>query len=549
MTDALEQEYLSTLEHIKLNMASMTFDERKRALDIITELNNKRAVNNFYVFVQILSPFILGQDYEDGPHIRLLCSELQDIVNSMEGGKARRKQISLPPRSMKTQLSNCFVAWVFGRHPNWKVLHVSHTQSLIEDVSGRPIRDLIATFEYQQIFPGTVLKKDSRSAKRWETTKGGVYFCAGVDGKVAGRGANILIGDDMMADHAAKSKTEREKICKSYVGMYRSRLWKQGSELMIGTRWHVSDLLGYLQTLDGTTEKPVKGSLRPWEVISIPAILDAKASKLLNLPEGSIYWPGTKELEEYEEIKRSSSPEEWAALYAQTPVIEEGNIFKKSMFKIWQHSEPPHPIDFIMVSLDPAYSEKQSADFSAFTVWGVFKRRETIKFGVNVGREITVNHMILLDAKHGRWSFMDLFNEIEEIRDVYDPDVFVVENKASGIMVIQELVRRGWPVHGYNPTTDKITRAHSVTPILGTGRIHVPKLDFSVELLNECFAFPNYSHDDLMDSMVMAILYLRDTLEVSSDKWTSETEAEDETVYKANKPSTIWGQLTESLKT
>jgi len=547
-TDALESEYQSTLEYLKLNMPTMSFDERRRALEIIQELNNKRAVNNFYVFVQILSPFILGQDYEDGPHIRLLCAELQDIVIRMEEGRAQRKQISMPPRSMKTQLSNCFIAWVFGRHPNWKILHVSHTQSLIEDVSGRPIRDLIATYEYQQIFPGTMLKKDSRSAKRWETTKGGVYFCAGVDGKVAGRGANILIGDDMMADHAAKSKTEREKICKAYVGMYRSRLWKQGSELMIGTRWHVADLLGYLQTLDGTFDKPLKGSLRPWKVISIPAILDQKGSELLGLPEGSIYWPETKELAEYEEIKRSSSPEDWAALYEQRPVIEEGNIFKKSHFKLWQHSEPPHPIDFIIVSLDPAFSEKQSADFSAFTVWGVFKRRETVKFGINAGREITVNHMILLDAKHGRWSFMDLFTEIEEIRDVYDPDVFVVENKASGIMVIQELLRRGWPVHGYNPTTDKITRAHSVTPILGTGRVHVPKLNFTVELINECLAFPNYPHDDLMDSMVQAILYLRDSFEVSSNQWVSETEQEDENEYKPSRPGTIWGQLTESLR-
>jgi len=143
---------------------------------------------------------------------------------------------------------------------------------------------------------------------------------------------------------------------------------------------------------------------------------------------------------------------------------------------------------------------------------------------------------------------MDLFTEIEEIRDVYDPDVFVVENKASGIMVIQELLRRGWPVHGYNPTTDKITRAHSVTPILGTGRVHVPKLNFTVELINECLAFPNYPHDDLMDSMVQAILYLRDSFEVSSNQWVSETEQEDENEYKPSRPGTIWGQLTESLR-
>ena len=78
-----------------MNMPSMSFDERRRALEILTELNNKRAVDSFYVFVQVMSPFILGQDYEDGPHIKFLAETLQDIVVSMEGGKARRKQISL----------------------------------------------------------------------------------------------------------------------------------------------------------------------------------------------------------------------------------------------------------------------------------------------------------------------------------------------------------------------------------------------------------------------------------------------------------------------
>ena len=68
------------------------------------------------------------------------------------------------------------------------------------------------------------------------------------------------------------------------------------------------------------------------------------------------------------------------------------------------------------------------------------------------------------------------------------------------------------------------------------------------EVVNECLAFPNYSYDDYVDSVTMALLYLRDALDVGSNRWVSETEAEDDTVYKKPTPSTIWGQLTESLK-
>lgn len=540
-----QSELEQTIEYIKTNLGSFSRAEREKALEVLQNYNVTKARDNFYVYVCLMAETFLGTDFEDGPHIRYLCETLQSMEQGVVDGKPKRVQISMPPRSMKTVLSNLFVSWLFGRHPEWKILHISHTQSLIEDVSGRPIRDLMKTFEYSRIFPRTQLKKDSRSAKRWETTANGIYFCAGVDGKIAGRGANIVIGDDMMADHAAKSKAERERINRNYVPMARSRLWRYGSELMIGTRWHVDDLLGFLQKLDGTTDRPVPGSTRPWEIVSIPAIIDEKASKLLGLPVGSSYWPDTKPLDEIKDLERSNSTEDWNAIYLQRPVIEEGNIFKKSDFKVWDHSEPPSNIKFILVSMDTAFSTKESADFSAFTVWGIFERNEVVKFGINLGREITVNHLCLLEAHQGRWNFTDLFDKIEEIREAYDPDIFVVENKGSGQTVIQELLRRGWPVHGYNPTVDKITRAHAVTPILRSGRVHIPNKWFAKELINECLAFPNYSSDDMTDSMTMCLLYLRDTFDMSSNKWAGEIEEDLDAKPKySTGKATYWSLVT-----
>jgi len=517
-----------TLDYLRTNLHNLSRKDKQKALEVIHQHNVVKARTDFYVFVCLMAEQFMGQAFETGPHIKLICKEYQDLYEATASGSNRRVQVSVPPRSMKTVLTCLFIAWVFGKKPFWKILHISHSQSLIEDVAGRPIRDLIKTFEYQAIFPKTELKKDSRSAKRWETTAGGIYICAGVDGKVAGRGANILIGDDMLADASARSKTEREKVNRSYMGTYRSRIWKYGSELMIGTRWHIDDLLGYLQKLDGTIEKPIEGSNTPWKVIKIPAILDKETAELLGLEEGQSYWPETKPLDLLLDTKRAaelSNPMEWSALYMQTPTIEEGNIFKRNMFKVWPLPDPPD-LKFVICSIDPAFSTRESADFSAFTIWGVFERQETVKFGPNTGREIKVNHLILLHALKGRWSYVDLFDKIEEFREAYDPDIFVVENKASGTSIIQELLRRGWPCHGYTPTQDKITRAHMVTPFLVQGRIHLPKFGFSNALLEEMLCFPNVSHDDLTDAAVYALLYLRDTFEITSNKWKDETENE-----------------------
>lgn len=526
-----------TVEAIKANLGTMSLGQKKQALEIIHKHNIVQARTDFYTYVKMMAPLFLGTDYIDGRHIQYICETYQSVYEGIIAGHPPRVQVSLPPRSCKTVLTNLFVSWVFGRSPEWKILHLSHTQKLIEDVSGRPIRDLMKTLEYSQIFPSTQIKKDSRSASRWETTNNGVYVCAGVDGKIQGRGANILIGDDMVADHVIRSKTEREKINRAYVPSARSRLWKNGAEIQIGTRGHLNDLLGYLQELDGTLDKPVVGSKRPWKIIKIPAIMDEKWSKILGIPVGHSYWQIVHSLEELLDKKRANSPEDWAAIYMQDPVVSEGNIFKTNMFTEWLHSEPPSNLKFILVSMDTAFSTKNSADYSAYGVWGIFERIEPIKFGLHAGKETKVNHLILLECEKGRWNFPDLCDKLQEIQDAYLPDTFLIENKGSGISLIQELQRRSFPITPYNPTADKITKAHEVTSVLNAKRVWVnKKFKSTLELIQECLAFPNGTHDDQVDQVVMALKWFRESYHLATPHDTEEQDFDDST-YKPSRQS------------
>jgi predicted phage terminase large subunit-like protein len=268
--------------------------------------------------------------------------------------------------------------------------------------------------------------------------------------------------------------------------------------------------------------------------------MDEKWSKVLGIDVGESYWSSVHTLEELLDKKRANSPEDWASIYMQDPVVTEGNIFKSSMFRSWDHSEPPGNIKFILVSLDTAFSTKSSADYSAFTVWGIFERIEPIKFGLHAGKETKINHMILLEFQKGRWNFPELCDKLQEIHEAYSPDTYLIENKGSGMSLIQELQRRSWPITPYHPSTDKVTRAHQATPVLSSGRLWVnKKLKNTNELIQECLSFPNAAHDDALDSLVQAVNWFRDSYTLSTPYDTEEQEVED-TSYKPARNS-YWG--------
>lgn len=528
-----------TIDSLLANLDEMSHEDQLNALQMVQNYNIGLARTNFLTFVRLMAPLIIPNPFEDGNHIELMANELQKVEEATRNGRKKRLQISICPRSMKTIILNLFVAWVLGRNPTFKIMHISHTQKTIEDQSGRPIRDLIQTPEFQAIFPHIQLKRDTRSASRWQTTTGAVYTCFGINQGLAGRGANIVVVDDAMNEKIAASKVEREKINNDYVGGVRSRIWKMGSEVMIGTRWRLDDLLGFTQRLDGTEDRPVAGSNYPWRIISIPAILDAKAAKLLNLPEGGSYWPGTKSMEELLEIQRSNEAV-WRALYLQAPSVQDGNIFKAGHFQLWPHTEPPSNIKYILVSMDTAFSTKEAADFSALCVYGLFDRMQTL----SNGKEKSVTNLILLEFEQGRWSFPDLCEKCQEINDVFSPDVFVVENRGSGQSLIQELIRRGIPVQGYLPTTDKVSRAWAVVPLHQAKRIWFPKLKYSMELIEDLKQFPQAQHDDSVDAHCLAVGWLRDSYELTHEGYLGEKDVDETEAIGRQRPVSYFAAAT-----
>ena len=157
------------------------------------------------------------------------------------------------------------------------------------------------------------------------------------------------------------------------------------------------------------------------------------------------------------------------------------------------------PLDYIIQSYDTAYSKKETADYSAITTWGVFKQDE-----------VTPN-IILLDAVRGRWDFPTLKKQAFNEYEYWDPEMIIVEAKASGMPLTEEMRRAGIPVVNFIPSkgNDKHTRVNSVAPLFESGVVWAPDKKFAEEVVEECAAFPFGEHDDYVDSTTQALMRFR----------------------------------------
>ncbi len=523
-------------------------------IDVLLDQLIEQARTRFYIFVKLMATEILPEAFIDGRHIELICDELQDVMDSVADPtrEARRLQLFLPPGSMKSKLaSNLFPAWCLGIHPNWCFLAIGNSFDFSVDNLGRPTKELIDSDQYRAIFPDTQLKKDVQAAGRWDTTRKGRFVAAGVGQHIAGRRGHITICDDVASEQTEAGG--REKINRWYQKGLRTRLLPSGAEIIINTRWHLEDLSGYIVKVDEKTS-------RPWDIVSIPALVDEKAREYLwrhgdpieKYALGTSFWPEFWPSKILQERKETMTPNEWNALYMQNPTSEEGAIIKRKNFKVWEEDSPPQ-CSQVIVSMDTAFSSKETADYSAYSVWGVF-RYESKDFEGNV---IVEKGMILLSAGKGRWDFAELCEKCQEIDSEYEPSFFIIEDRASGQSLIQELRKRGLPIVPFMPEKDKVFRLHACTPFFQQGRVWVPSAvdkhglpteglrTWAEDLVEEVISFPYAPYDDLTDTVSQAVLWLRDTYNIDNDGYPSDDDDPDDHYSRRNKaPQTYWSALT-----
>ena len=268
------------------------------------------------------------------------------------------------------------------------------------------------------------------------------------------------------------------------------------------TRWSKRDLTGRI--LQASIEKVGSDE---WELIELPAILDE------SLPTERSLWPEFWPIDQLRTLRAELPVSKWKAQYQQEPTSESGALIKRDWWRDWVDEDgvalPPPKCKFLLMGGDTAFSKGDRSDFSAFVTFGVFERE-----GINGKMQ---DNLILLDAWAERLEFPELKERVrKEIREK-KPDCVIIEAKASGAPLVQELRMSGIPVQDFTPTRgrvgeskDKIARTNSVTDILASGMVWcVKEHRYAQEVMDQCAEFPNGDHDDYVDATVMCLTRFR----------------------------------------
>jgi predicted phage terminase large subunit-like protein len=219
------------------------------------------------------------------------------------------------------------------------------------------------------------------------------------------------------------------------------------------------------------------------------------------MPSGLPLWPEFWSLEELEKLKAELPISKWSAQYQQDPTSEEGALLKREWWRIWEKDRPPE-CEALLVSWDTAFKKTERSDYSACTTWGIFYNDENGK---------PIPNIILLDAFKDKMEFPELKRTALEHHKQWQPDMTIIEAKASGSPLIFELRAAGVPVTDFTPSRgqDKIARVNAITDLFASGAVWCPDTRWSEEVIEECAAFPAGSHDDYVDSVSQAMLRFR----------------------------------------
>jgi len=326
------------------------------------------------------------------------------------------------------------------------------------------------------------------------TTLQGTRMATSVGGVLTGRGADLIILDDPLKPDEARSEPRRTSVNLWYDNSLLSRLndKAKGCIIIVMQRLHQDDLVGHVLAQEG------------WEVLSFPAIAETDEVYIIDTPfgrrrftrrAGEALDPARESLKTLASIRQTSGEYTFASQYQQTPIPLGGAMVKTDWLRYYTPSERPERFTRVLQSWDTANKSSELNDFSVCTTWGV-----------------AGTSFYLLDVYRGRLNYPELKRKVEELATRHRPTTVLIEDKASGTQLIQELRGRVLGVTAYDPPTgtDKTMRLHAQSAAFENGLVLLPRqAPWLAEYVTELTSFPGSKHDDQVDSTTQALHYLQ----------------------------------------
>lgn len=463
-------------------------DEREESGAQLRRLGVVQARTSLLAFTRWTYPRYVA----DPAHVAL-AAELEAVLR----GEVTRLMVFAPPQHGKSELVSIrFPAWWLGRRPEDPVILASYAASLAERHSAEARAVVQSAAFAEELFPGLSPRQDSRSKRLWRLAghRGGM-LAVGVGGPITGHGAALGIIDDPFENwEQAQSATVRDRVWDWWRGTFRTRIWEEGSIILVMTRWHEDDLAGRLLSDQGDR----------WRVLRFPALAEDQAerdegARLLGLPAGEpdflgrapgeALCPQRFSVEALAEIRRDVGSQVWSAEYQGLPRPLEGALFRRAWFGVVSAAPAGAALSTMArVRYWDKAASPGGGDYTVGVLLGVCDGRYTV-----------------LDVVRGQWSS----HEREQvIRRTAEQDGAGVEiwleqepgsaGKDSAAATLRAL--SGFNVHAAPVTGDKVTRALPFAAQAEAGNVALLRAAWNAAYLDELCAFPSGAHDDQVDA-------------------------------------------------
>ena len=539
---------------LNLDGKTISIEEQLRDLD------RADCEDSLYTFLMNGWKYIDPAPFAHGWPIEAVAEHLQAVVD----GDIKRLIINIPPRCAKSSLTSvAFPAFTWAQRrksdtsgPGVQFLHASYSQILTLRDSTK-CRRLIESPWYQTLWGDRFhLMADQNTKSRFDNDKGGSRLSTSVGSSLTGEGGNIIVVDDPNAAQEAHSEATIATTIEWWDGALSTRLnnAKTGAFVVIQQRLGEEDLTGHILSKE----------VGEWTHLCLPMRFEPERSFMTSIgwedprkEAGELLWPERFGEREVANLERQMGPWTSAGQLQQRPEPKGGGVIKREWWQLWEKDTFPS-LDYVIASLDTAYTTKTENDYSALTIWGVFSGgdqkaiatrvigRDTETVSV-IKRTYSEEHpkLMMLFAWQERLELHELVLKVSESMRKFKVDKILIENKAAGISVAQEIRRlyghEEWAVQLVDPKSqDKLSRLYSVQHLFAEGLVYAPDRTWADQVITQVSTFPKGKHDDLVDTVSMAMRHLREIgLLVRGDEFTAELEGQMQHIGSA--PPSLYG--------
>ena len=488
-------------------LAGFSLDEvEAELLRLDCEESLLRFVEHLWPVLEPATPFVPGRPVD------AICEHLEAVSR----GEITRLLINVPPGSMKSLLTCVFwPAWEWTTRPHLRYVAFSYNRDLTKR-DNLKFKMLLESERYQRLWGSNARRKANRfdlvkvGEEKVSNTATGEKFASSAGGTSTGARADRVIADDLHNVKDQESALIRQGTTEWFITGMSNRLndMRKSAIVVIMQRVHEDDVSGVI--LSELADEYCHLMI-PAEYEEDRAYPNAIGWQDWRTREGEPFWPDRFPPDGFGVQKKRAYA--WAGQYQQRPEPKGGGILKRDHWQAWTSPMMP-AFSFIVAAVDTAHTEDRENDPSALTIWGVWEHRgQPSAMLISAWHDhVTINRLVKVTGAYCR---------------NFKVHRLLIEAKANGHALAQELQRmylgedKAWGVTMVDPRKqggDKVARVHAVTHLFEDGLVWAPfdrasgmPMAFADKVIEECAKFPRASHDDLVDTAVYCLRYLRDS--------------------------------------